>query len=88
MAGAGMKTAAERKRDERRRMRAAGFVLRQLWVHPLDWPAVRAYVERKRKERHRRNGPLGYVAADEGMRRREEEMRRKVGGGCISKGPV
>lgn len=51
MAGAGMKTAAERKRDERRRMRAAGFVLRQLWVHPLDWPAVRAYVERKRKER-------------------------------------
>lgn len=35
-----------------------------------------------------RNGPLGYVAADEGMRRREEEMRRKVGGGCISKGPV
>lgn len=52
MAGAGMKTAAERKRDERRRMRAAGFVLRQLWVHPLDWPAVRAYVERKRKERH------------------------------------
>lgn len=35
-----------------------------------------------------RQGPVGYCAADEGMRRREEEMRRKVGGGCISKGPV
>jgi hypothetical protein len=32
-------------------MRERGFVLRQLWVHPEDWPAVREYVERKRKRR-------------------------------------
>jgi hypothetical protein len=44
---------SERQRDTRRRMRAAGFVLRQLWVHPLDWPAVRAYVERKWAARHK-----------------------------------
>jgi len=44
-----MKPDAERQRDTRRRMRAAGFVLRQLWVHPQDWEAVRRYVEQKRK---------------------------------------
>lgn len=42
---------AERKRDERHRMRSAGFVLRQLWVHPRDWEAVRRYVEQKRRKR-------------------------------------
>lgn len=46
-----MKSDAERKRDERGRMRLAGFIQRTLWVHPLDWPAVKAYVERKRKQR-------------------------------------
>jgi len=46
-----MRPDAERQRDTRRRMRAAGFVLRQLWVHPADWPAVKAYVERKRAAR-------------------------------------
>lgn len=46
-----MKPDAERQRDTRRRMRRAGFVLRQLWVHPLDWPAVKRYVEAKRKAR-------------------------------------
>ena len=29
-----MKSAAERKRDERERMRAAGFVLQQRWTNP------------------------------------------------------
>jgi hypothetical protein len=48
-----MKTNAERQRDTRRRMRAAGFVLRQLWVHPTDWDAVRRYVEQKRKAREK-----------------------------------
>ena len=28
------KTPAERKAAERERMRSAGFVLRQIWVHP------------------------------------------------------
>jgi hypothetical protein len=40
-----------RKAAERARMRSRGFVLRQLWVHPDDWEAVREYVERKRKKR-------------------------------------
>lgn len=43
--------AKERKAAERERMRARGFVLRQLWVHPEDWPTVCEYVERKRKKR-------------------------------------
>jgi hypothetical protein len=46
-----MKSAADRQRDTRRRMRAAGFVLRQLWVHPADWAAVKAYVKRRREGR-------------------------------------
>ena len=29
-----MKSAAERKQDERERMRAQGFVLQQRWIHP------------------------------------------------------
>lgn len=43
--------AKDRKAAERARMRSSGFVLRQLWVHPGDWGAVREYVERKRKKR-------------------------------------
>lgn len=31
-----MKPADERKRDERERKRAAGYVLKQVWVHPDD----------------------------------------------------
>ena len=45
------RTVAERQRDTRRRMRLAGFVLRSLWVHPLDWLGVKAYVELKRQKR-------------------------------------
>lgn len=40
------KTTAERMRELRERMRAAGFVLRQVWVHPRDWPKVKAEIER------------------------------------------
>lgn len=46
-----MKSDAERQQETRNRMRAAGFILRQLWVHPLDWPSVKRYVEAKRKAR-------------------------------------
>jgi len=28
-------------------MRRAGFVLRQFWVHPKDWPLVQRYLKRK-----------------------------------------
>lgn len=40
------KSVAERKRDERDRMRDRGFVLRQFWVHPKDWPRVQKYLLR------------------------------------------
>lgn len=40
------KSAAERKREERERMRDNGFVLRQFWVHPKDWPRVQTYLLR------------------------------------------
>ena len=38
------KSDAQRKRAERKRMREAGYVLRQFWVYPDDWPRVRAYL--------------------------------------------
>jgi len=47
----GMKDAAERKRDERKRMRKAGFVLRQFWVHPKDWARVAKYLQRIKRSR-------------------------------------
>ena len=40
------RTPAERKSDERARMRARGYVLRQIWVHPNDWERVRKYLAR------------------------------------------
>ena len=46
-----MKPPAERKRDERERMRSRGFVLRQFWVHPSDWPLVQKYLLRVNKRR-------------------------------------
>ena len=46
-----MKDAAARKRDERDRMRKAGYVLRQFWIHPKDWLIVQRYLIRKLKER-------------------------------------
>jgi hypothetical protein len=45
------KTDAERKRDERERMRERGYVLRQFWIHPKDWSRVSAYVRRINKQR-------------------------------------
>jgi hypothetical protein len=45
------KSDAEKQRDRRERMRAAGYVLRQLWVHPKDWDAVKKYVMRAMRKR-------------------------------------
>jgi hypothetical protein len=45
------KSHAERKRDERERMRERGYVLRQFWVHPKDWDRVSTYVRRVNKKR-------------------------------------
>ena len=47
------KTPAQRKADERERMRARGYVLRQAWVHPDDWERVKKYLDRIRRERDR-----------------------------------
>ncbi len=35
-----------RKRDERARKRALGYVLRQIWIKPEHWPRVRKYLEK------------------------------------------
>lgn len=45
------KSPAERKREERERMRSKGFSLRQVWVHPRDWPLISKYLARVRKNR-------------------------------------
>lgn len=45
------KTANQRKADERERMRAQGYVLRQVWVHAEDVERFTKYVERLRKRR-------------------------------------
>ncbi len=45
------RTASERKADERARMRLAGFVLRQFWIHPKDWERVQTYLLRVNKRR-------------------------------------
>jgi hypothetical protein len=47
------KTPAERKQDERERMRARGFVLMQVWVHPKDRERVQAYLARVNKAREK-----------------------------------
>lgn len=49
------KTPAERKQDERERMRALGYVLRQVWVHPDDWQRVKAYLAKVNKARAKPN---------------------------------
>ncbi len=45
MTGPADSSAARRKRAERDRRRKAGFVLRQIWVRPSDWPRVKRYLE-------------------------------------------
>jgi hypothetical protein len=41
----------QRKAAERERMRSLGFKRFEAWLHPLDWPMVRKYIERKNKQR-------------------------------------
>lgn len=45
------KSAKERKIEERERMKRKGFKRFEAWLHPLDWPAVRAYIDRKNRSR-------------------------------------
>jgi hypothetical protein len=52
-----MKSNAERQKSFRDRMKRLGFVLRQVWVHPLDWADVKRYAERKRQQRDKVGKP-------------------------------
>jgi hypothetical protein len=45
------KAAAERKRQERKRMYDQGYVLRHVWVRAADWPRVQKYLARVNSER-------------------------------------
>ena len=45
MTGPADGSAARRKRAERERRRKAGFVLRQIWVRPGDWPRVKRFLD-------------------------------------------
>ena len=46
------KTPAQRKQDQRARLKAAGFVpTPQIYVHPDDLPAIKAYIAKKNKDR-------------------------------------
>lgn len=49
-----MKSSAERKADERARMRDRGYVLRQFWIHPKDWQRAQAYLTRLMKQREKK----------------------------------
>ena len=46
------KSVAKRKQEERDRMRERGYVLKQHWVHPEDWPLVQKYLRRVNKKRN------------------------------------
>ena len=46
-----VKDSAARMRELRDRMRAQGYVLRQVWVHPKDWERVQTYLRRVNKRR-------------------------------------
>lgn len=43
------KPEADRKRDERERMRAKGYILRQIWIMPSWWPKIKALLDRLNK---------------------------------------
>lgn len=40
------KTRAEDQRQFRERKREAGMVLKQIFVWPKDWPAIKRYIDR------------------------------------------
>jgi hypothetical protein len=46
-----VKTAAQRKADERQRQREAGRVAVTVWVHPEDRARVQRYAERANRQR-------------------------------------
>ncbi len=45
-----MKTASERKRNERLRKRADGYVLKQIWVKPERWDKIKKFIGRENND--------------------------------------
>ena len=46
-------TQAERKAAERDRKKELGFVRRDVWAHPDDWPAIRDLEKKLYKKREK-----------------------------------
>lgn len=44
------KTAAQYKQADRRKKREAGFVLKQIWVKPKQWPKIKKYIDGVKNE--------------------------------------
>lgn len=45
------KDEAAAKRGQRERMRLEGYILKQIWVRPSEWPLVKRHIERLAKRR-------------------------------------
>jgi hypothetical protein len=41
---------SDRKQADRERLRALGYVLKQVWVRPTEWPRIKAYIARLRRK--------------------------------------
>ena len=53
-----VKTAAERKAEERARRRKEGLRPFEVWAHPSDWPLIKRLVERVSQNAEKRNDRL------------------------------
>jgi len=42
------KSAAELKRKDRARKREAGYILKQIWVKPENWPKIKKYLDKQK----------------------------------------
>ena len=46
------KSAAELKRKDRARKREAGYILKQIWVKPENWPKIKKYLDKQKRVRY------------------------------------
>jgi len=44
------KTHAQNKQIQRDRKRAAGYIRKEIWCKPSQWPAIQAYCQKKARE--------------------------------------
>lgn len=54
-------TNAARVRRRTQRMREIGLVPRQVWAHPLDWPAIEELRKRLQKARDIEGNKLPFI---------------------------